>query len=300
MPEKVIPPVSLKSRALAAVIGGLALFLAIGVAMIDGATGPSCARVSISHYYYAPWAGQVYVMALTFVAAFLFAYRGAPGTRDGVIATIGGAGGLVLALFPVAGVGCGAVGAEIDLRPNLITEVKPAMADEDPLTQAFAFDLPATGIEVAGPWIGGLHALGATLLFAVLIYFSWVVFCRVEPRADLHDPAAPATGRNVRMGKRLRNLVYRLMTGVMLFGLAMVVAVPLGLSAWVDPISLALSEWTGAVPLVGGQGVARPIFHGEMLALTAFGISWLLKGRGGRPVLLLTAYGVAGAENPDD
>ncbi|MGR3493235.1 MAG: hypothetical protein ACU0DW_14345, partial [Shimia sp.] len=276
------------------------LFLAIGVAMIDGATGAACPRVSISHYYYAPWAGQVYVMALTFVSAFLFAYRGAPGTRDGVIATIGGAGGLVLALFPVAGVGCGAVGTEIDLRPFLTLEVQEAMEGGNPITVPSTFDIPATRIEVAGPIIGGLHALGATLLFSVLLYFSAVVFCRVEPQADLFDPSAPGEGANIRPEKKMRNTVYRAMTGIMLLGVAMVVAVPLGLSAWVDPISIGLSYVTGVIPLVGGEGIARPIFHGELLALTAFGVSWLLKGRGGRPVLLLTTYGIAGEENPDD
>ena len=98
------------------------------------------------------------------------------------------------------------------------------------------------------PVIRGTHYAGAAALFLVLAYFSIFLFTRTRETGS-------ETAR-----KRSRNRVY------LACGLIMLVCV-----ACVPLSSTVLSDGTIAV--------LKPVFWLESLALSAFGVSWLIKGR---------------------
>lgn len=262
-----------KQRVMALIIGILALFLAFGVAFLDAWFDPVCARTSISHYFYEPLAGTFFVLTLSFVGAFMIAYEG-ENRLDGWLATLGGVGGLILAFFPTDGIGC-AVGQLVDLRPMLTAEVPPEFGVEaKPWPDTFLVE--AQAVRIGGQTTQALHFVGAGLMFAVLWYFSAVVFTRIGAR----DHVAPNTdGRTgLRLEKQIRNAVYVFFTLVMTLGIALVVFSSAG---WAQNLSLWMARGL-AVPFWANNDfaeVARPVYHGEMLALMAFGFSWLTKGR---------------------
>ena len=74
-PEPATPDGSMQSR-LALGVGLIALFmpviLALGAVMRPGI----CFRDSLSHFYYDPFLGTVFVGMLVFIGGFLFAYKG--------------------------------------------------------------------------------------------------------------------------------------------------------------------------------------------------------------------------------
>ncbi|MEM1101057.1 MAG: hypothetical protein AAGH73_05955 [Pseudomonadota bacterium] len=271
-----------KERITAFIIGALAVFLAFGVAGLDRWLEPACPRSSVSHYFLEPFAGTFFVMALTFVGAFMIAYRG-ENKWDGHAATIGGIGALVLAFSPTDGLGC-ATGTLMDLRPAVVIEVPPGFGTGD-LVEGERFPdavAPAAlraedgalegvelriGTEGTQRW----HFAGAGVLFVVLLYFAGVAFPRVK------DEDTDAQGKKL-PSKRIRNTLYYLFLALMVVGFLMIVfsetMLARALSLWLAGLIAALPY---AVPEFGD--VVRPVYHGELLAFLAFGLVWLLKGR---------------------
>ncbi|NDV01648.1 hypothetical protein [Pseudoroseicyclus tamaricis] len=241
-----------KERATALIIGAIALFLAFGVALIDGLNDYTCRRISISHYYYEPLAGGFFVAALAFTGAFLLRYRGE--TRlDGALASVAGVAAILVALFPTTNIGCLA-SSEIDFRPAMVLtleagELVPAEFDGGTyLGYVDLADMLASNTSAV------IHSIAAIVLFAILLYFSAWSFTRVRT-VDRKDGAP---GAPVGTAKKVRNGIYVLCSLGILAGFALV-----GGQDW-----LREAGW-----------FERPMYLGEAAALASFGVAWLVKSR---------------------
>lgn len=97
-------------RRLAAFIGLIALCMPLGLWLYSVGT-QTCARDSISHYFYAPFVGSVFVASLTMIGVFLIAYRGDSFAWESGAANVAGALAFGVAVFPTSGHGCASAGA---------------------------------------------------------------------------------------------------------------------------------------------------------------------------------------------
>lgn len=268
-----------KQRVMALIIGTIALSLAFVVAWLDlvawTGTPPAayCARSSISHYFYEPVAGTAFVMALTFVSAFMLAFRGET-FWQAVVASIGGFGGLMLAFFPTSGLGCDA-GATIDVRAYALAVVPSELSSSSEIVTN-TFQIASQTAYIAPPWSQTLHMAGAVLMFVSLGVLC-ILFTRINKDRDLKEKENPGDPDVVKPGKFWRNKVYILCCGVMLVGFFMIVRNE-------HPFSRELSRLIGLTfSFVPGTNddlamVIRPVFHGEKLALLAFSVAWIVKG----------------------
>ncbi|MEL6913222.1 MAG: hypothetical protein AAFP13_01850 [Pseudomonadota bacterium] len=244
-------------RRTASIVGLSAFILPIAVIYYDQLSGPSCRRESISHYFYAPDAGQFFVVLLAFIGGFFLRYKGER-PQDAWAAKVGCLAALCVAFFPTGGIGCledGSfdvlLGVEMAGASSLVqlgefsyaVNPEPDIGGATPapfaFTAAFSNDLNNT-----------LHKLSALVLFLVLGWFSFFAFRRVNAGRDL---TADGTFTQV---KRVRNALYLICAAGMALG-----AVIIGLS------------------FAGLDVVARPVFVGEAVFLTLAGVSWLIKGR---------------------
>jgi hypothetical protein len=107
------------------------------------------------------------------------------------------------------------------------------------------FPTDAPSMSLALPWwskeMGWVHLISAATLFGAFVFFALFLF-----------PKSAKRGEALSRGKRLRNVVYRVC------GVVMLVCV----------------VWAGIRALY-----RRPIFLLEAIALEAFAVSWLVKGR---------------------
>ncbi|MEL7117011.1 MAG: hypothetical protein AAGP08_15755 [Pseudomonadota bacterium] len=258
-----------RTRAVNFTIGAMAIGLGPLVWVMDRVNGNACFRNSISHYFYEPAAGTVFIMVLTAVAAFMVLYRGEE-PPDQIAGFVGGIGCALLALFPTFGVGCpiGTAGAaEIDFRPALIVQTEALRAPQAPrglvegivVTPTPPPSEAAVSVLVAGETTRDLHTFGTALVFLALLYFSIYAFPRSNaPAQDYFEGRAPSGSDPGAFGptKRFRNKVYYMMSGVML----------------VAAVLIIVTSWNIiAIP--------RGVFWGELMFLSAFGLSWLTKSK---------------------
>lgn len=233
---------------LATIVGAVAL--AMPVAMIVSALFfDVCFYDSISHFYYSRSMGSVFVGSLTFIGAFLVAYQGDPDDPwENPLATLAGVAAFGVALFPTSEAGCHLerfVG-----RP--FAEIAIVAGEEIRLSA------PGSDAEVFSLFAGAdtLHYLSAGILFGFLAYYCFFVFTRVtdaEHRVD-GDPAKPLTD-----AKRIRNRFY--------YGAGSVISAMLVL--FIANRILGFSWWNRL----------NATFWLELLALWAFGIAWVVRGR---------------------
>lgn len=239
-PEWISPPkdAALRSqRILISIIGLTAILLPPAVVVIDRFAPSPCFRDSLSHYYYSQRAGVIFVMILAFIGTLLSSYRGeAPSVRR--LAIVAGVAGLVVAVFPTEGPGCGNDLFNARMFGLIATDVPDVMFDT-------AFQL--------FPGVGWLHYGAAVLLFLIMFYFCAVIF-RQEGKNDID----PQTGELLPV-KVSRNRIYA--------ACALVIASAM--------IVMGLSR----VPAIAGLFSGQVIFWGETVALIAFGVAWLVKGR---------------------
>jgi hypothetical protein len=97
---------------------------------------------------------------------------------------------------------------------------------------------------------GNLHLLSAAAFFATLSYFSLFLFTKTHPNAT-------PTRR-----KQQRNRIYRICGGAMILCISLIMLYMLVLKGTVD--------WLEAI---------NPVYWLEAIAISAFGLSWLTKGR---------------------
>lgn len=244
-------------RTLAFFVGLVALGLPL--VLWIGAHNPvleTCFRHSISHYYYAPFWGGPFVGALVFIGTYMWVYQGED--RNGAesrLASIAGTFAFGVALFPTSGYGC-----------DDPTFTARALVDFGPLNGALDLikEPPLDGAPDIAPYFqltsysAALHYLSATLLFSFLAWFALVVFTAVEPHQRRPD------GR-LKRDKIIRNTIYHICGGIMVLCIA-AMALSAALRAW-TPIDMSwwnAGNWT---------------FWCEGIALWAFGLSWMVKGR---------------------
>ena len=115
---------------------------------------------------------------------------------------------------------------------------------------------PSGGIDLPGTFAGSVHVVFAALLFLTLAYFSLVLFRKSDP----DRPRSPE--------KQKRDRVYRLAGYTILASIALI-----GILGGVRALGLVSQEVVQAV------GAWNPAFWLESIALTAFGISWAVKGQ---------------------
>ena len=304
--DQVMRTSSTKDELLPFVVGSLSILLAFLVSALDAAYGVNAARSSISHYFYAPIAGSAFAIILSFIAAFMFAYRGQSAV-DGWLTTLGSIGALLTAIFPTAGLGIKG-GQTIDHRfvedaalrsdqnGKLIGEalVGGGNAIQRWLQDFFGLFMEEIEVqtlkmvEVNGEMIEatvrttylvgntlsqGIHQTGAITVIASLIALSivhwqrttWVVY---NIDADLYIK------RDVQRSERIWTWIWII---VMLIGAWM--ASQLVFVSAAHTVSGWLSNIQVAALLLGDDfsSIQRPVFHGELLALVAFGAAWLLQ-----------------------
>lgn len=228
-----------------AVLVGLVAFGLPVILWIGGNTPASCMRDSLSHFYYAPFLGGIFVGLLFFIGGFLIAYSGDTGLEDWG-SNIAGLCAFGVALFPTANSGCG----DVDFVSRVFVSVMTQNGEHhlDAITNGGLFQL----FGAASEW----HKKAAAIVFIYLGLFCIVVLKRIIP--DQHYDAAG----NIIATKARRNGYYTY-CGITIF----VCVAALGLK---QKLSVAHLQWWDSHDLT---------FYFESLALWAFGLAWFIKGR---------------------
>lgn len=234
---------------LALLVGLAALGLPV-LLLIATALG-NCFFDSISHFYYAPFWGDVFVGILVFIGTFLLAYRGGS-KNEGRLTSIAGFFPFGVAFFPTPGAGC----EEVNFSAKILADLKRSNISE--VLQVFPAE-DAGGFFKLFDYTGWLHFGSATLFFGFLAYYSFSVFTRVIP--DVHRRE---NGTLMPM-KKIRNAVY-IATGLVI--LTSMLAITLNaLHSWISH-----SQWEWWTD-------ANATFWFETFILVAFGLSWIVKGK---------------------
>jgi len=306
--DKVMQTSSTKDELLPFVVGILSILLAFLVSALDAAYGVNAARSSISHYFYAPIAGTAFAIILSFIAAFMFAYRGQSAV-DGWLTTLGSLGALITAIFPTAGLGIkggqaldhrfveetalrtddagnligealvsggnafqrglqnvfGMFSEEINVRTTQLIEVNGEMVEAAVMTTYVVGNSLSQSIHQTG----AITVIGSLILLSIVHWLrtNWVVY-NIDADAYIK--------RDVQRSERVWTWIWII---VMLIGAWMASSL-----FWVDAAK-TLSGWLSNIQvaafLLGDDfaRIERPVFHGELLALVAFGAAWLLQSR---------------------
>ena len=244
-------PIPLRQKQLAVYVGLVAFCLPV-VLYIGTGIAPFCRPSSISHSYYVPFFGPLFIAAMGFIAVFLFCFPG-HSKADGRLATLAGAAARGVALFPTARDGC----ALRHYTGQVFVTYREG-PEGSTVPELFYDYLLFPDVTLLGQPIGTqvIHFLCAGILFAILGFFSLWSFRRNNGEGVI---AHPDGSYAMSVAKRRRNRIYTL-CGLVIFA------------------CMAL------LPLFGqtGDGVDTalpPVFVIESVALFAFGLSWVVKGR---------------------
>ena len=245
---------SVDQRFLAAVVGIVAMGLPIVI--ILGSLVGHLWRDSISHYYYAPVLGEVFVGALVFIGTFLFAYRGEH-PAESMISSTAAPFAFGVALLPTTGGGVDIpAGTDKVMFPARLFAEVTAAQDPDPAKELI-YSASSPAIDTAShfqlfPSVSFFHFLSAGILFLLLAYFCFVVFTRSVPGQEGSGSAGSA--------KRIRNTIYKICGSLILLSIVAL------LSKLVLPFDSFWNKW-------------NLTFWFEAVALWAFGFAWMVKGR---------------------
>jgi hypothetical protein len=229
---------------LATLVGLIAVLLPL-VLLLAGAS--TCFRQSISSYYFASTAGDLLVAGLAVIATCLYAFSGE--TRgESLLTTLAALAALGVALVPTAQPGCPLV-AGYDGR-------FVGMLGEDGLLK-----LGETAADAFGRYrtLSRLHDLFALILLGFMAYLCLFAFTREVPARHRR-----ADGRLTNV-KRRRDAIYRACGAVIVLALLLMVV-----GAVVRGTDLTNPSWWDRWRLT---------FWVETLALEAFGVAWVVKGR---------------------
>jgi hypothetical protein len=227
---------------LAFIVGLVALGLPF-MLILARVTG-TCFYDSISHFYYSQFWGDVFVGALIFIGTFLIVYRGTC-RSERTLASVTGIAAYAVALFPTEQRGCpdasfsGRALADFTRLDNADFVTVEQASASNSLFQLFQ-------------GVGILHAIAAGTLFLFLAYFCFCVFTRITDDQRQPDGSVAAP-------KRRRNRIYYLSGTLILIAIVAVGSKGLFDSVVWDDLNLT--------------------FWFETLALWAFGLSWMTKGR---------------------
>ncbi|MEC8581153.1 MAG: hypothetical protein VXZ18_10430 [Pseudomonadota bacterium] len=261
-------PFSLSLKSVNRTTGYIALFLPLGLWTVGAFFGVCSAENglnSISHYYFARIAGDLFVGALLVIAVLLAVFYRLPGKVDEYLAhektdllllKVAGVAALLVALIPTSGTGCEAADQIFRgyvLAPEGIND--RARDVSLPIETTLVFDLWAS-FGVAPKVLPYLHYGAAAVMFAILGYYCLFVFTRAQSRKSLRDDGSPV------VTKTWRNRFYRICGAIIFTAMA---ALLFGMLTR-DSLGPA---WSGS----------NLTFWFEAAALMAFGFAWLVKGR---------------------
>lgn len=249
-PERDFDPHALvDQKKLAFIVGLVAVclptFFWLGSNVLSG-----CYRLSISHFYYAPFWGGPFIGALVFIGAYLIVYKG-ESHAEYVLATIAGICALGVGLLPTSGHGC--------LLSEFRARAFADFATGDDGVLALVADQDFGNHFLLQSNLDKLHLLSAGVLFLVLAWFSLVVFTRI-----VDDRHRNADG-SLKKVKVTRNTIYTVCGVAILAALAVLGVVFAG--AYLFGFDLT------------GWNENHGTFKMEAVALYAFGLSWMVKGR---------------------
>ncbi|MFD2738982.1 hypothetical protein ACFSUD_05345 [Sulfitobacter aestuarii] len=233
-----------------AFIVGLVAFCLPAAFWIGANLFGGCYRISISHFYYAPFWGGPFIGALVFIGAYLIVYKGeSPEERR--LASIAGYCALGVGLLSTDGHGC--LAPEFRARAFVTFDRPPG--GELRLTPGQSLEshfLLQSHLDI-------LHLISAAALFAILAWFSLMVFTRI-----VDDRHRTEDGR-LKPVKVIRNTIYYACGAAIVTVLVLL----LGLTLASRFLDLDLTRWHS------NHGT----FRMEAIALYAFGLSWMVKGR---------------------
>ena len=258
-------PFRLDIRRVHLAVGWVAFGLPLSLLALGLALPQICLYASISHFYFSPLGGDLFVGMLSFVGLLLLCLYsfdmagcdGALGWRwyDVALIRLAGIAALLVAFVPTGGSGCTFDGLAV---PRAF--VAGAQGAEDfpvpggTVTGAPSFDF---WDRLAGPeaprLLDAVHYLSAGAMFLILAYVVLGVFTRINSEDALREDNR----------KDLRNRCYRVL-GLVILGAVGVLALKSALLP-----EAVLRVWNGL----------RLTFVFEALALAAFGLAWMIKGR---------------------
>ncbi|WP_373050165.1 hypothetical protein [Thalassovita aquimarina] len=242
-------PIPLDQKRIALYVGVIAFALPC-LLYASSFIGDFCRMSSISHYYYIPFWGSFFVGCMGFIAVFLFCYRGHT-KWDNYFSTGGAVGALCIAVFPTLGPGC--VKAYSG-RAFVAYAPQP----DNPLTITTQASYDYVVIRVFGQPFNSqfFHFLGAFVLFSILAYFALYAFRRDNGQGVVTSARGET---EMSLAKKIRNTTY-LFCGLTILACMAAIGV------------------TKGAPF-GTSAILPPVFTFEAIALFAFGLSWMVKGR---------------------
>ena len=250
-----------RQRQIQALWIGILAFL-LPIVLYYGNRTSECFRDSISHSYYIPLWGDVFVATTCSVGLFLMFYRGQSRPERG-LAILGGVCAMVVALNPTNGSGC----------DNLLAQSRIFFETSSDKIVSTAFPAP-------NDITGEIHLWAAVLLFAVLTIFNLFVFTATDKNNEYQT-------KQDNPNKRIRNRIYVICGALMVVTVGTLVY---GLTA----------DFKDCDAFTSDTGIFAPVqecepdfwdrnnltFFGEWAGLALFGIAWFVKGRGGGFLLL--------------
>ncbi|MEO0328025.1 MAG: hypothetical protein AAF217_05440 [Pseudomonadota bacterium] len=255
-----------RQREIQALWIGIIAFCMPALLFYANRTAP-CFRDTISHVYYTPIWGDVFVALTAFVGLFLLFYRG-QSRAERWLAILAGVSAVVVAIVPTTGSGC-----EITYAPSRIFLFEDA---DTTLSRAFT---PGENFDL-------FHGIAAGVLFFILTIFSMFVFTAT-------DKTNPYQLQVDNRNKIIRNLVYRVSAVIMFIVLVLLSMNKVFSFTDCDIFNTELGIGQNELTCKEGKPFNWPdwdkynlTFYFEWAALAAFGIAWFVKGRGGGFLLL--------------
>jgi hypothetical protein len=234
-------------------VGWVAFGLPLSLLALGLLVPTICFHASISHFYFSPIGGDLFVGMLSFVGLLLLCLYsfdmagcdGALGWRWYDVALIRLAG---IAALLRAFVGEALGSEDFPVRPEPLDAVSGA--------PSFDFWGVLLGLDrIRDSLLDWVHNIAAGVMFLILAYVVLRVFTRVNSRDALCE------GNR----KDVRNRCYRAL-GLVILGAVAVLALKTALFSEAESF---LRIWNGL----------RLTFVFEALALAAFGLAWMIKGR---------------------
>ncbi len=228
-------------------VGASGLLLPTSLLLLGLILPQVCTYRSISDYYFAPFAGEIFVGFLFFIGFFLISYKGdfsygGSIKTDDRVSTFAGLCAFSIALFPIEGYSCGIHGEQIHAFVNTGKQCSGGVCHAIDFVDFSPFSLSDT-----------IHSFATTGYFLSLAYFSICLFTKTAP------------GGYISKAKKRRNTVYKI-TGYTLLS----VIILIGVKGFIlDNTQYAILWDKYAIT-----------FFLETLGLISFGIAWWVKGGG--------------------
>jgi multisubunit Na+/H+ antiporter MnhC subunit len=244
-------PIEIQETTLTRLIGTIPLLLPVLVVAVTALIGAQ-QQASISAYYYVPFASTIFEGLLFFTGLFMFAYRGHT-IFDKWLAKAGGIFAIGVALFPTKA----ASWQDADGILRIFADPTSVSDSATSQTAGIFNSLNKEWTTALDGLVHKLHVGSAVIFFSIL-----ALFCLISFRRNNGEGVCPQPDGTVLLtpAKRARNAVYLACGGVIVLCL----------------LGLWLIYKKDQSILILGMDL---FFWLEAVALYAFGISWLIKGR---------------------